>query len=424
MDKLRSVFVRNVASTFLTMMFTLSISFVTSVIIARTLGPEKKGILSLAILVPNMLILFLNGGINISNAFFAGARRFEIHKLFETSIFVSVVATIISSFILILVSKTGLFNKLLPDIPVWAIFIGLLIFPFGLLGTLLTGILQGIERIIELNRVQLAQATISLVFTILLIYVFQLGLVGGLIASILTSITGVAGFTYLLRENWNRFVPRWHKDILGASFSFGMRGYAGNILQFFNYRLDVFIVNYFLGPAAVGVYAVTYGIAELLWNLPNAISFVFFPRVVSDQRMKKKSSTWRIFGTTMFITVSGGFVVAISGKFLISFLYSETFIAAYLPLLALLPGVVLLGGAKVLTAEILGRGYPQYNSFLSGSGLAITILGDLILVPKFNVLGAALASTISYIAMFLISIGFYLIVVQKENSNLDAAPKV
>jgi len=117
-------------------------------------------------------------------------------------------------------------------------------------------------------------------------------------------------------------------------------------------------------------------------------------------------------------------VVAISGKFLISFLYSETFIAAYLPLLALLPGVVLLGGAKVLTAEILGRGYPQYNSFLSGSGLAITILGDLILVPKFNVLGAALASTISYIAMFLISIGFYLIVVQKENSNLDAAPKV
>jgi O-antigen/teichoic acid export membrane protein len=92
----------------------------------------------------------------------------------------------------------------------------------------------------------------------------------------------------------------------------------------------------------------------------------------------------------------------------INFVFSSAFIGAYVPMLALLPGVVLLGGAKVLTNEIAGRGYPQYNSLNAGLALVLTVVFNLWLIPSHGPLGAALASSIAYATIFLTSIAFYI----------------
>ncbi len=410
----RNVFFRNVTATFSTMVLTLVLSFATSIIVARILGPEKKGILTLVLLLPNMMVLFLNGGINVSNTYFAGSRRFDVKRLFESTITFAIISTALAVILAIIFIPGGLEKILLPGVPQWAILVALVIFPFALLSTLLSGLLQGLEKIVELNRIQAIQAGISFLLTCLMVVFFHLGLLGALIAAILASTSGTVGFAFLLKGNWTRFIPSWHSDVIKASLSFGLRGYIANILQFFNYRLDVLIVNIFLGPAAVGIYAVSYGIAELIWNLPDAVSFVFFPRIVSDQRQKRKSTTLQILAITVAITLIGALFLAIIGRFLISFLYTDIFKGAYFPLLALLPGVVLLGAAKVLTAEILGRGYPQYNSILSGVGLVMTVIGDLILIPGYGILGAAIASSLSYCIIFLMSIGFYLYLIKGD----------
>jgi O-antigen/teichoic acid export membrane protein len=86
-------------------------------------------------------------------------------------------------------------------------------------------------------------------------------------------------------------------------------------------------------------------------------------------------------------------------------------------MLALLPGVVLLGGGKVLTNEIAGRGYPHYNSINAGLALILTIALDLILIPRYGVLGASLASSVAYTLIFLTAIAFYLIVSRKASKT-------
>ena len=60
--------------------------------------------------------------------------------------------------------------------------------------------------------------------------------------------------------------PHYDPAILRQMLAFGLRGYVGNLLQFFNYRLDLFIVGILLGPAAVGIYTAAIGLAELLWH--------------------------------------------------------------------------------------------------------------------------------------------------------------
>ena len=95
--------------------------------------------------------------------------------------------------------------------------------------------------------------------------------------------------------------------------------------------------------------------------------------------------------------------------------FSSAFLGAYIPLLVLLPGVVLLGSCKVLANDIGGRGFPHYNSINSGLSFVATVIFDLLLIPKMGVVGAALASTLSYILGFVLAVIFYISVARKAS---------
>jgi O-antigen/teichoic acid export membrane protein len=202
-----------------------------------------------------------------------------------------------------------------------------------------------------------------------------------------------------------------------STLFFGLKGQIGNILQFFNYRLDLFIVNYFLGPRDVGIYSVSVGLAELLWHFPNAVSFVIFPKAANTRPELLNNFTQRVLRITLGFTAAGAIGLLFLGKPIISIIYSSAFLAAYAPMLALLPGVVLLGGAKVLSNEIAGRGNPQYNSINAGLALVITVVLDLLLIPQYGVLGAALASSIAYTMIFFTALGFHRAVRRKNLSD-------
>jgi O-antigen/teichoic acid export membrane protein len=120
--------------------------------------------------------------------------------------------------------------------------------------------------------------------------------------------------------------------------------------------------------------------------------------------------TPRVFWIVMVISTIGAIVLALFGRLAIRVVLSETFLGAYTPMLALLPGVVLLGAGKVLTNDIAGRGFPHYNSIVAGCSLVITVALDLLLIPRMGVMGAALASTVAYSSTFALAVAFYLVV--------------
>jgi O-antigen/teichoic acid export membrane protein len=218
----------------------------------------------------------------------------------------------------------------------------------------------------------------------------------------------------LVRQAGGRWWPRWHGAVLRATLDFGLRSYVANVLQFFNYRLDAFLVNGFLGPAAVGVYNVAVRLAELLWQLPNAVGFVLLPRAAASKPEALSRFTRRVFWLTSGVTAAGAAGLALLGQPLIVLLFSATFAEAYPALLLLLPGVVLLGGAKVLINDVVGRGFPHYNSITSGLGLVVTIALDLLLIPQLGINGAALASSASYAATFFLTLVIYQLVQRRS----------
>jgi O-antigen/teichoic acid export membrane protein len=195
--------------------------------------------------------------------------------------------------------------------------------------------------------------------------------------------------------------------VVRKTLGFGLRGYVGNLLQHFNYRIDLFFVSAFLGANGVGIYSVAVGLAEVLWHLPGAVAFVIFPRTAGSSIEKSRRDLGPALWLTLGATAMGAALIALVGRPAIRLLFSEAFLDAYVPLLLLLPGVVLLGGAKVLAGVIGGRGFPHLNSINSGISLAVTVVLDLILIPRYGVAGASIASTAAYATTFVTALAMW-----------------
>jgi len=403
-------FKKHVGTTFFTQLTNLIFSIVTAAIIARWLGPEGKGIMALVLLIPGMLGLLLSGGIGLSNVYFAGSRRLDVTILTENSINFVILSTMIGILIVSIFAITGWLSVLLPGIDLWLIMLAMVGLPSGVLSGYLSAILQGFQRIIVVNMINLVQSVLTLVLTIVLVIGFRMGLLGALLSFLGSGIVSLTILIIILKRQGGSFKPRWHSSNISSLLSFGLKGQIGNILQFFNYRLDTFFVNYFIGTGGVGIYSVSVALAELLWHFPNAVAYVIFPKAAATKPEVMNVFTPRVFFITLGVTMLGAIGLVILGRTFIELIYSFAFIDAYMPMLVLLPGVILLGGAKVLTNEIAGRGYPQYNSLNAGIAFILTVILDLVLIPRFGILGAALASSIAYTAIFFASVGFYLVI--------------
>lgn len=395
----------------------LGLGLLTTALLARWLGAAGKGTLELALLLPDMLALFLSGGVGVANVYFAGARRFDTRTLAANAVTFALLGTVAGLGLVGVLLAAGWLQALLPGVPTRLILVALPGLAIALLRGYFATLLQGLQRITAVNLADLAQNGLLLLLIIVLVGGAGLGLLGALVVALAARLAGLLVLAFFLHREGAALTPRWDPPVMRATLAFGLRGHVGNMLQFFNYRLDTFIVNYYLGPAGVGVYSVAVRLAELLWQLPNAVGFVIFPRAAASSAAEMNRFTPRVFRLTLGLTAIGAAGLALIGQPLIVLVFSASFGAAYLPMLALLPGVVLLGSAKVLTNEIAGRGYPHYNSINSGLALILTVVFDVLLIPRYGILGAALASSIAYTLIFLVTLGVYPMVQRRSTAR-------
>jgi O-antigen/teichoic acid export membrane protein len=191
-------------------------------------------------------------------------------------------------------------------------------------------------------------------------------------------------------------------DVEGGGLSDALRYalpcYAANLAQFLNYRLDVFIVSFFWGSQAVGLYGLAVITTQLVWLIPNSAAAVLFPaiagsRAFAQQRSGHLAQLARI--TLLSCALASGFLALLAGA-LVPLVYGESFRASVEPLLWLLPGTTAFGVAAVGAAYIAGIGKPRLNLCVSLGGLVVTLALDLALIPVAGIVGAAIASSVSY----------------------------
>jgi O-antigen/teichoic acid export membrane protein len=165
-----------------------------------------------------------------------------------------------------------------------------------------------------------------------------------------------------------------------------------------NYRLDSLLISALAGVRSLGYYSVAVSIGEIVWYLANSVSSVLFPHVASLTLAEAARVTAIVCRNTLLISLAGCLALLVGGRYVILVLFGPQLLPALPALWLLLPGILALSAGKVMSSYLSGIGKPIYASIVAPGNLVLTIILDLLLIPRFSYFGAAVASSIVYIA--------------------------
>lgn len=393
-----------VASTLATQIVVLALSTVQGALVARWLGPAGKGQLALAIIFLTVSQLLLNPGLDASYVYFTGSRRAQIPELTKQAVSVCLTVFPLGLGASALLLATGVLRRMLPGVPVDLVLVAVGLLPLTLLMSLLGSVLRGQQRFHVLNRILIVDAVASVALAIALLIPAHAGAVGIIVGNAVGDGVAALLMARILRREGAHFRPAVRWGQFRAMLSYGARAQGGNIVQFFNYRLDQLLLNLLATTAAVGTYSVSVALAELVWQLPNAVSTVLFARAANESSAVMDRLTPRVARWTLALSLAACAVLALGGEVVIRLVYSSAFRGAYTPLLWLLPGTAVFGVGVVVAHDVAGRGHPGYNMIVGIVSLGLTVLLNLLLIPRLGASGAAIASSASYAITTLLTL--------------------
>ncbi|WP_348655568.1 oligosaccharide flippase family protein [uncultured Sulfitobacter sp.] len=367
-------------------------------IVAWGLGPEGAGTYAVALLLPSILSQLLNLGLASANVYFVASRQFSLAQVWVASrdlvLLMGVLGLGVGVGLVLLMGELAF-----PGIPQMVLLSALLIYPTSLMAGIVSGLFQALQDFRAYNIAVLIQPVLSLAGVCLLWLADQID-----ITAIMTAVAvahGVAlavALALLGRRTPLAATGVARMEYLRPAISFGLKVHLGNIMSFLNYRLDMFLVNLLAGPIAAGIYTVAVRLAEQLWMISQSVSTVIFPRLsaMANDESARRAFTPLMARIVLWITlVAAGFLAAILQP-LIQLLFGSEFVGAVAALLVLLPGIVLLSLGRVVANDFAARGWVGINMVLAGTVLLINTIANLVLIPQFGFLGAAMATTLAY----------------------------
>jgi O-antigen/teichoic acid export membrane protein len=391
-----------------------------TLLIARTTGPEGVGLFALLRVLPWLVGVLASAGLfGAAPYFLAGPSRSD-RRLPFTILAIGVVAG----------SVGGL---------LWAAGSPLLIAVFfkhvntalvALAGlTVLTQLLestakacsQGSDDLRGANRI-IALEEMAFVPAYLLLRGLGIGgsaaIVWGLVLSDTT--TNVIGWSRLAAKGFFQGASWPSVSLAREVYAFGFRGQVGTVALLLNQRLDFALVSALIGPRALGIYAVASRFAELL-RLPSlAVSYVLYPNYAREGGGKAAAMARSMIPKAGWITAAAAVPLALAAGFVIPALYGDAFRSGVVPTYILLGGLAGGGVVGVVSAYLYGVGRPGLNSLGMGAGVVVTVVLDLLLIPRFGIVGAAVASSVAYITSLAVLLAFFRKVapaMEKENGR-------
>ena len=390
--------VYNSSITVIRQVFGIIIGMLSALIIARTLGVEGQGRYALVILLPNLLYTIFNMGVAPATVFYIGKKEFALEDVFRTNLLVSMVisfATILIGILFIIFFH----EKFYASVSIQLMFMILCVLPFLFLNKNLQVIFQGKEQFEKFNIVVILNQVGLLFFSSLFLLALNLDLFGALLAFVLTQVLMLFLVFYYLQSEYNlKFTSgNLSLDYFKGSVLYGIKVHLSNILAFVNYRIDLFIIAYFLNDAAVGLYSVAVSIAERIWIVSQSVSSVLFARVSNlSSDVERAQFTALVSRNVLFLSILGGGGLFLLGKWIIYLLFGAAYAGSIAPFLWLIPGIVLGSMSRIISNYFAGIGKPEINTYVA---IFLTILNiglNIILVPKYGVVGAAVATSITY----------------------------
>jgi O-antigen/teichoic acid export membrane protein len=376
-----------------TQVLVAAVGVINGIFLARLLGPTGKGDYYLLILLPTTMMVVLQLGLPQAFQYFAA--RGQTVGLIRRSFAFTAGLTALGSLI-VLALLPVLLDTILKGLNPELILLGFLSLPLLLLAPLSAAIVIGRQAIRPYAAVYAAQPVTTTILLIALVGILGLGVPGAVAVFVGVAIVNNIGFL-LAAVFVARGVPQPTRSRLRELIGYGVRFYPGSLSSFFSYRTDTYLIALLLvNPAEpLGYYTMSVALAEMIFIIPKAVSTVFFPHVAGSAREDADRQVAMVARASLLVCAVAA-VLLVPCAIVMIWAILPAFGPSIVPFLILLPGVVALSGANVVGGYVTGIGRPGIDSTVSIIALVVNIVVNILLIPRFGIIGAAATSLFSY----------------------------
>lgn len=185
------------------------------------------------------------------------------------------------------------------------------------------------------------------------------------------------------------------KNILKSSWPLMLASAA----SFIYLRIDQVMIGKMLGDYEVGLYAAAVKLVEVWYFIPGIICASLFPAIVNARKIDRivyknrlKALYLLMLGIAFFIAIFSTFLA----PWLISFLFGEAYLAAISILQIYIWSSIGMFVGVAINQYFLSENYSGLIFFYNFLSMAVNVVLNLILIPRFGLIGAAAATLAAY----------------------------
>ncbi len=207
----------------------------------------------------------------------------------------------------------------------------------------------------------------------------------------------------------------WLRDVR-EMFAYGLWSSVDNLAENLSARLNYFFLQRFGGYGSVGLLDVGTRVSESLWHISHGVSFIAYGEITrATDAERQRRLTLRLLPPTMgALTVAMGVVLCIPEWVYTEWLFTPEFTGIRSVIAGLSVGIVAFGGNRILSHYFIGTGRVRVSAACSCVGLALLCASAAVMVPRWGVVGAAAASSMAYVGMFLFSVVAFVRITRKQ----------
>ena len=397
-------FLRNSLLTLFSNLGMTLVGLLTGVLLARTLGPAGRGLMTTVSIWPAMLAWVAGLSLGFANIHFGASEPETRRRLFANSFWAALVLGGVTGILAVgilphFVRLTHVQHTLLV--------ISLLFLPVGLFSDYAVSLLYGTSRFGSLSVARIISPSLTGVLLVILWLTHSLTVTSAILASWVGGwCSALATVIFLWREGYVALRP--DPKLLRRCFMYSSRIHLGTLASLANGRLDQLLMTLLVAPKALGLYAFAVTFSEILRQATGAISTVLFPRVSAEtEGMAQRAIASQAARWTLLIGTLIAVALGLSAQAFVSLLWGPRFSSSVTTIYVLLPGTVLLGLANTMTVSLNGAGKPGTGTWAEAASLAIMVPLLWFLLPRMGIFGAGLASTCGYATNCLVSAWFF-----------------
>jgi O-antigen/teichoic acid export membrane protein len=203
-----------------------------------------------------------------------------------------------------------------------------------------------------------------------------------------------------LRPSWK---PSWVE--FKNSMHYAVRDYPGGVADFTTLRLDQLVLAAMASNVAIGLYVVAVRLSEMTTLAADAIADALMPEVAASKVENRAELLWaRSLRLAIYMHIVLLPPLWLGAPFLLKILFGERFVPATGAFRWLLVAAGVWSLGSIVISGLRGFGYPGLSTLAKFSAAAVTTVGLLVLLPRWGITGAAIASLIGYTVMLVIAL--------------------